>query len=221
MKKGFTLIELLVVVLIIGILSAVALPQYFKAVERSRMSEAEQLLTSISAAQQRKYLQLNEFAAEFTGLDVSPKGSVKSTYCTKGTPDTTSGSEVADSTKTCTNGNGFLVGMKSGNWGMGTTLQYPADPTSTSVGYAVARRVNGDATSNIQYQYQLVHYYANNVTACKGLNANGAALCADFCGLDKLNTGVYCCNDGSSTAGTGGGCPVPVRVGVNAPSAGA
>lgn len=53
MKKGFTLIELLVVVLMVGILSAIALPQYRRSVDRARVAEAQTLLRAIHESQER------------------------------------------------------------------------------------------------------------------------------------------------------------------------
>jgi len=69
MNKGFTLIEVLVVVLIIGILAAIALPQYQKAVERSRMAQTLQFLGNWANAQNIYYMQNDAFAQDMEELN--------------------------------------------------------------------------------------------------------------------------------------------------------
>ncbi len=70
---GFTLIELLVVVLIIGILSAIAIPQYQKAVARSRAVEAITTLRALTTAQEEYYMANGGYTKNLEELSVQVK----------------------------------------------------------------------------------------------------------------------------------------------------
>ena len=74
MKKAFTLIELLVVVLIIGILAAVALPKYQKAVEKARLTEALLIGKHIRELEEIYYIANGHYTNDFADLGMDMTG---------------------------------------------------------------------------------------------------------------------------------------------------
>ncbi len=73
-RRGFTLIELLVVILIIGVLSAISMPQYWKTIERNKVNEAGQLVDSLRGAADRDYAKYHAYclvAAGCNGFDLT------------------------------------------------------------------------------------------------------------------------------------------------------
>jgi prepilin-type N-terminal cleavage/methylation domain-containing protein len=77
-KRGFTLLELLMVVIIIAILASIALPQYIRATEKARASEALNLLGSIRASENRYKAQsaTNVYTGTLTDLDAEMPGTI-------------------------------------------------------------------------------------------------------------------------------------------------
>ena len=69
--RGFALIELLIVVLIIGILAAIALPQYQKAVTRSRMAKMQAMMEEVVKAGKLYYLRTGVYPTSFDDLDIN------------------------------------------------------------------------------------------------------------------------------------------------------
>ena len=166
MKRGFTLIELLVVVLIIGILSAVALPQYTKAVEKSRAAEALQMLRYMHQQKEIYKLENGEGGAAAPNEDVGIELG-NGFNCLFKSPD----DEICCNKHWCYENGGMSYGsLCAGFWGN-----------------VVARRVNngtpfGDEDSLYQLEYEsspcvesprIVCYGAGDTDWCKMFKGDG------------------------------------------------
>ena len=84
LKKGFTLIELLVVVLILGIITAVALPAYMSSIKDARTKTAVTNARIIATAAQQIAVRTNSYPADFTdaGFLADLGGAIPTNPCT-------------------------------------------------------------------------------------------------------------------------------------------
>ena len=69
-NEGFTLIELLVVIIIIGILSAIALPSFINQAAKAKQTEAKTTVSSINKGQQTRRIEQGTFATTIPDLSV-------------------------------------------------------------------------------------------------------------------------------------------------------
>jgi type IV pilus assembly protein PilA len=84
-NRGFTLIELMIVVAIIGILAAIAIPNFIKFQAKSKQSEAKTNLKSIFTAQKAFYGEKDRFSTTFGIIGFAPEKGNRYTYAVGGT----------------------------------------------------------------------------------------------------------------------------------------
>lgn len=78
--KGFSLIELMIVVVIVGILAAVAIPQYSKYVVRGNRAAAQAFLMDIASREKQYLLDARSYTDSLTTLAIAPPTDVDKNY---------------------------------------------------------------------------------------------------------------------------------------------
>lgn len=76
-NKGFSLVELMVVVAIIGILAAIAVPNFQRFTAKSKQSEAKSNLSAIYAAERSFFAEWNQFVGGFGDIGYLPQGMLR------------------------------------------------------------------------------------------------------------------------------------------------
>src|SRR3954463_12489590 len=84
-QKGFTLIELMIVVAIIGILAAIAIPNFIKFQAKSKQSEAKTNLKSIYTSEKAYFGEKDNYSTDFGSVGFQPEPGNRYSYGVTGT----------------------------------------------------------------------------------------------------------------------------------------
>ena len=86
--RGFTLIELMIVVAVVGILAALAIPNFLRFQAKSKQTEAQVNLRSIYASQNTYFAEHDTYTAAITNLEWEPEGTARYQYTIMDNADT-------------------------------------------------------------------------------------------------------------------------------------
>jgi type IV pilus assembly protein PilA len=144
-KGGFTLIELMIVVAIIGILAAIAIPNFLRFQLKAKSSEGKTNLAAIRTAEQSFYSEFGNYLSATASPPAMP-GSRKVTFVPAG---------ADNGTIPATPGFTTLGWAPEGN----VYFQYSVGSDATGTGFTAVANANIDATGNIQ-QWGYIKYGA-------------------------------------------------------------
>lgn len=145
LNKGFTLVELMVVVAIIGLLSAVAVPNFKKYQAKAKTSEAKLQLSAVYMSMQSFNLDYNNYGTCLNQMGYDPAREVRSRYYTVGfaAANDAANDEISDNQSGPPN-----CGGVNGTAMAAANPAVPADNSLSIYAYDAGKNVNGAVSTN-------------------------------------------------------------------------